>query len=95
VTADAQLQLAEVELVDVDDVQLVAIDVTTGMGEAQAAVPILAPMGERYLAAEAIGSRGRRPPVRGVSTRRSTARSRRGWLLSWAALRWSEISMPM
>jgi hypothetical protein len=51
--ADAQLQLAEVELVEVDDVQLVAIDVTTGVGDAQAAVPTPAAMGERYLAAEA------------------------------------------
>ena len=49
--ADAQLQLAEVELVDisVDDVQLVAADASTGVGEAE----VSAASGDRYLAVEA------------------------------------------
>jgi hypothetical protein len=51
VTADAQLQLAEVELVDisVDDVQLVAGEAPTGVGEGQLPATIV----DRYLAAEA------------------------------------------
>jgi hypothetical protein len=50
---EAQLQLAEVELVDVsaDDVQLVALDGSAGVGESQ--VPDLSAIAERYLAAEA------------------------------------------
>jgi hypothetical protein len=51
VTADAQLQHVEVELVDisVDDVQLVAADASTGVGEFQIPATIL----DRYLAGEA------------------------------------------
>jgi integrase len=51
VTADTQLQFAEVELVDisVDDVQLIATDSPTGVGEVRLPATIV----DRYLAAEA------------------------------------------
>ena len=45
----AELELAEVELVD--NAQLVAFDASTGVGEVQVQIP--APIADRYLAAEA------------------------------------------
>jgi hypothetical protein len=94
VTPDAQLQLADVELVDasVSDVQLVVTDAPARVGEDEPSAPIAG----RYLAAEADRIAARASTA---GTRRQYASiyrtSRPGWRSSSVVLRSSEISMPM